>query len=243
MSIKRRQNEKNKIHMSIRELPYAKQVVRWLLDRYGQSQAKVIWRNVVKNYNAYLDDCPNYGGKRNGHANAIYGGLLVFALYSSLPSGTSTDELAPFVQKMFMSPFVKLGKIFNLNRTRDMRLIDLVFKMVGRKDRRDIRKFPSGFVNVSEKYDSVNNASRYHFTQCPNAEFARKHNLLHVLPLLCNCDFYGIEQIHGCLIREGTCGNSDRCDYLVVGSNNLIASEYEQVVDEKGYIISRKREA
>lgn len=35
-----------------------------------------------------------------------------------------------------------------------------------------------------------------------------KHNLMHVLPLLWNSDYWGISRIHGTLIRYGTCGKS-----------------------------------
>ena len=141
-----------------------------------------------------------------------------------------------------MSPFTKLGKVFNLNRSFDMWLIDKVFRKSGNRDRKDIRQYPAGFVNVDEPYDREHHAARYHFTQCPNAEFAKKHDLLHVLPLMCNSDFFGISEIHGQLIRCGTCGNSDKCDYLVVGSKNGIAAAYETVTDEQGFLVSRRIE-
>ena len=69
-----------------------------------------------------------------------------------------------------------------------------------------------------------------------------KHNLMHVLPLFCNSDYWGISQIHGTLIRHGTCGNSDKCDYCVVGSENPMAKEYEIIKDEDGFLVSRKLE-
>ena len=75
----------------------------------------------------------------------------------------------------------------------------------------------------------------------PGAEFAKKHDLLHVLPLMCNSDYFGIEQIHGTLIRCGTCGNSPMCDYCVVGNKNPIAEEYVIDTDENGFLVSRKR--
>lgn len=56
----------------------------------------------------------------------------------------------------------------------------------------------------------------------------------------CNSDYWGISQIHGTLIRCGTCGNSDKCDYCVVGSENPMAKEYEIVKDEAGFLVSRK---
>ena len=145
------------------------------------------------------------------------------------------------MQKLFMSSFTKLGRVFNLNRSFDMWLIDKVFHRVGKRDRKDIKTYPDGFIAVNEPYDKGNRVSRYSFTQCPNAEFAKRHGLLHVLPLLCNSDFYGISEIHGTLIRCGTCGNSDRCDYCVVGSDNPLAKDYEIVKDELGFLVSRKK--
>jgi hypothetical protein len=64
----------------------------------------------------------------------IYGGLLVFALYHSLPDHPPVSELQDFVQNLFMKPFVILGKIFDLNRSFDMKLIDLVFQKTGDRD-------------------------------------------------------------------------------------------------------------
>ena len=41
------------------------------------------------------------------------------------------------MQNLFMSPFTKLGRVFNLNRSFDMWLIDKVFHRVGKRDRKD----------------------------------------------------------------------------------------------------------
>lgn len=227
-------------HLKINDLPYGTPIKKWLEERYGE-QANEIWKKIEDQYNAYLADLPDYGGKKNGHAMAIYGGLLIFALYPSLPDQPPVSELSDFVCNLFMEPFTKLGKVFDLNRSFDMWLIDKVFRKSGNRDRKDAVNYPEGFINVDEAYDKKNHVARYHFTQCPNAEFAKKHDLLHILPLMCNSDFFGIEQIRGTLIRCGTCGNSDVCDYCVVGSNNALAKEYEIVTDESGFLVSRKK--
>ncbi len=229
-------------HMTIEQLPYGEPVRSWLKDRYGVTEAAEIWKQTQENYRNYLSDLPDYGGRKNGHAKAIYGGLLIFALYPALPDRPPVSELQGFVQNLFMGPFIKLGKLFDLNRPSHMRLIDKVFRRSGNRDRKDILRYPDGFINIDVPYDKENHAARYSFTQCPNAEFAKSHGLLHVLPLLCNSDFFGIGEIHGTLIRCGTCGNSNVCDYLVVGSNNPIAKEYETVSDEQGFLVSRKRQ-
>ncbi len=219
---------------------YNRKIRKWLDDRYGYEEGKRIWKQTEKNFISFYEELPDYGGKKNGHAIAIYGGVLVFALYQSLPDHPPIEEIQGFIQNLFMEPFVKLGKVFNLNRKSHMWLIDRVFGKVGVRDRKDILKYPDGFINVSIPYDRQHQVSRYAFTQCPNAEFAKKHDLLHILPLLCNCDYFGIEQIHGKLIRCGTCGNSRQCDYCVVGDENPLAKEYETVKDEKGFLVSRK---
>ena len=228
-------------HIPILDMPYCKPVQEWLRERYGEKEAGEIWDKVVEQYNAYLPDLPDYGGKKNGHAMAIYGALLVFSLYPSLPDEPPIEEIQDFISHLFMGSFVKLGKIFDLNRSSNMWLIDKVFERSGNGDRKDIVKYPNGFVNEGVPYDKENHVARYFFLQCPNAEFAKKHNLLHVLPLCCKSDFFGIEQIHGTLIRCGTCGNSDRCDYCVVGNKNPMAKEYDIVTDEYGFLVSRKK--
>ncbi len=229
-------------HIPVEQLPYGEQVRNWLKERYGETEGNRIWKQTQENYQNYLPDLPDYGGSKNGHAKAIYGGLLVFALYTALPDCPPVSELQDFVQNMFMAPFTKLGKIFDLNRSFDMWLIDKVFRKSGNRDRKDAVRYPKGFINVDVPYDKEHHAARYSFTQCPNAEFAKKHGLLHVLPLLCNSDYFGIHEIHGQLIRCGTCGNSDVCDYLVVGSDNPVAKEYETISDEQGFLISRKKQ-
>ena len=90
-------------------------------------------------------------------------------MYPLLPDNPPVEELQEFVTNLFMSGFKRLGKVINLNRSFDMRLINKVFQMVGKKDRKQYAQYPACFCNVSEPYDKKNHAARYHFTQFPNA--------------------------------------------------------------------------
>ena len=103
-------------HMTIEQLPYGKPVQSWLKDRYGETESNQIWEQTQENYKNYLLDLPDYGGSKNGHARAIYGGFLIFALYPAFPDRPPVSELQDFVQKLFMGPFTMLRKIFDLNR-------------------------------------------------------------------------------------------------------------------------------
>ena len=64
-------------HLTIKQLPYGKTVGKWLKDRYGVEEANRIWRKTRKNYQNYLSDLPDYGGRKNGHADD----LLTFILW------------------------------------------------------------------------------------------------------------------------------------------------------------------
>ena len=230
-------------HMKLSDMPdYCAKAENWLKERYGKVKGAELWEATGRQYNSYLKELPDYGGKKASHALSIYGSIIVFSMYPLLPDHPPVEELQEFVADLFMSGFTRLGKIFNLNRSFDTWLISKVFHKIGDKDRKHYAGHPACFCNISEPYDKKNHAARCHFTQCPNAEFAKKHNLTHILPLLCNSDYWGISLLHGVLIRRGTCGNSDKCDYCVVGSENPLAREYEIVKDEAGFLVSRKIE-
>ena len=89
--------------------------------------------------------------------------------------------------------------------------------------------------------DSVMGVIRYSFTQCPNAEFAKRHHLEDVLPVMCNCDHLAMRKLHASLIREGTCVESPCCDYCIVGDRHPLAQEYELVKKENGLLVSVKK--
>ena len=146
-------------HIRLNDLPYCKDARRFLADRYGDAEAASIWDAVQRQYDAWLNDLPDYGGKKNGHARTIYGGLMVFALYTSLPDQPPIAELQDAVQQMFMGSFTKLGRVFNLNRSADMWLIDKVFRKSGNRDRRDIATWPAGFANEGAPYDREHHAA------------------------------------------------------------------------------------
>ena len=75
----------------------------------------------------------------------------------------------------------------------------------------------------------------YEFTECPTAEFAKKHGLLDVMPALCNPDFEGMELIHAKLVRTTTCANGCKCDYTICGDRDEYVKEHPEYRDEVGY--------
>ena len=51
-------------NIPINKFPYCKPVKNWLCERYGSDRVDSIWEKTVEQYNAYLPDLPDYGGKK-----------------------------------------------------------------------------------------------------------------------------------------------------------------------------------
>ena len=217
----------------------AKECVQKLLHRYyGEKTATELWEIIQLKYAEFLEDEPALGGVKM--TVSIYDPILIFAWYAVVPDKPPLEEIQQDVYDCFMSGFDKLGKVFDLNRKFDNRLANRVFKMTSDLREKEIKAFPASFRMGSYSYDKQNGVVRYSFTQCPNAEFAKRHNMESVLPVMCNCDHLAMQKLHATLIREGTCATSGCCDYCIVGDKNPLAEDYKIVKNEDGLLISTK---
>ncbi len=59
-------------HMKLDDMQkFCSEVKNWLNDRYGAEEGRRLWEAVAKQYDTYLENLPDYGGKKNAHALAI----------------------------------------------------------------------------------------------------------------------------------------------------------------------------
>lgn len=219
----------------------AKECVQKLLRRYyDEKTAAALWEKVQLKYAEFLKDEPALGGVKM--TVSIYDPILIFAWYAIVPDKPPIEEIQQDVYDCFMGGFDTLGKVFNLNRKPDNRLANRIFKKTSDLREKEIKEFPASFRMGSYSYDKEKGVVRYCFTQCPNAEFAKRHHMESVLPVMCNCDHFAMQKLHATLIRKGTCVTSDCCDYCIVGDKSKLASEFELVKNEDGLLISVKKE-
>lgn len=218
----------------------AKESVQKLLRRYYDAgTASELWEKVQLKYAEFLEDEPALGSAKI--TVSIYDPILIFAWYAIVPDKPPLEEFQQDVYDCFMGGFDTLGRVFDLNRRLDNRLAAKVFKKTSDMREKEIKELPASFRMGSFSYDKENGVIRYCFTQCPNAEFAKRHHMESFLPVMCNCDHFAMQKLHATLIREGTCCTSDRCDYCIVGDKSKLAGEYELVKTEDGLLISRKK--
>ena len=220
----------------------AKKCVLKLLHRYyDEKTAADLWEKIQLQYCEYLKDEPALAGLKI--MTSIYDPILIFAWYAVIPEKPPLEEVQQDIYQSFFGSFGAMGKVFNLNRKPDNRLAGRIFQKANDIRVKEIKKFPASFRMGYCSYDKANGVVRYSFTQCPNAEFAKRHHMEDVLPVLCNCDHLAMQAIHASLIRKGTCVTSDCCDYCIAGDKNPIAAEYELKKADNGLWVSVKKEA
>ncbi|MBR1759221.1 MAG: L-2-amino-thiazoline-4-carboxylic acid hydrolase [Lachnospiraceae bacterium] len=218
----------------------AKKCVQKLLHRYyDEKTAEELWEKVQLRYAEFLKDEPALGSAKI--TVSIYDPILIFAWYDVVPDKPPIEEIQQDVYDCFMGSFDALGKVFNLNRKLDHRLASKIFKKTSDTREKESKTLPESFRMGGFSYDRESGAICYHFTQCPNAEFAKRHHMESILPVMCNCDHFAMQKLHATLIREGTCITSDRCDYYIIGDQSPQAAEYELVKDENGLLLSKKK--
>ena len=219
----------------------AQNCVQKLLHRYYDDKtSEELWEKIQLKYCEFLEEEPALGKVKL--KVSIYDPILIFAWYDIVPDKPDIEDIQQDIYDCFMSAFDKLGKVINVNRKIDNRLMNLAFRKANDIRVEEIKTFPESFRMGYYDYDKENGIVRYSFTRCPNAQFAKRHHLEKLMPVMCNCDHLALRKLHAVLIREGTCLNADQCDYCIMGDKNPLAEKYELIRNEDGLLLSIKKD-
>ena len=211
--------------------PCKKQIQEKIALHYPAGQREEVWTKVQLQYVDFLRDWrTDLGGKKNFHngAGGNYDCIALMAYYVVCRDVTSLAEIEQMEGNLFLPAFRKL-RFVNANRPLVKRLLYLAFSNA----KRQCDKWGDFKMHLAP-FDK-NKPIYYEFTQCPTAEFAKTHDLLEVMPALCNPDFEGMELIHARLVRRTTCSNGCKCDYTICGSREEYAKQHPEYTDEMGY--------
>lgn len=208
-----------------------KEIMNKLARHYPADQIDEVFTAVQKQYSDYLKTFrTDLGGQANFHNGVAgtYDCIALFSYYVVCKDKTSVTEIEEMNNNLFLPPFRKL-RFVNCNRPLMMKLMYKAFASA--KTRCD--KWNDYKMNIAPYLEGE--PIRYEFTACPVAEFAKEHDLLHILPAMCNADFYAMELLHAKLVRKTTCGNGVVCDYTICGDKDAYLQKHKEYVDEDGY--------
>lgn len=209
-----------------------KQIQQHIALHYPAEQRETVWERVQKQYVDFLSDWrTDLGGGKNFHngRGGTYDCIALMAYYGVCKDVTSLAEIEKMEGDLFLPSFRILSHFVNCNKPLFKKLMYRAFCNA----KKQCDKWGDFKMNIApfEKSKPL----YYEFTQCPTAEFAAKHDLLEVMPALCNPDFTGMELIHARLVRKTTCSNGCRCDYTICGDCDPYGKEHPEYVDEQGY--------
>lgn len=214
-----------------------KEIQKKIALHYAENERGEVWERVQLKYAEFLSDWRrDLGGKKNFHngCGGNYDCVALMAYYVVCRGKTSLGEIEEMEENLFLPAFRKLGKLA------DCGIIDIskpFFKKLLYKSfanaKKQCDKWGDFKMNLAP-YDA-DKPIRYEFTECPTAEFAKKHNLCEVMPALCNPDYAGMELIHAKLVRTTTCANGCRCDYAICSENDDYVKNHPEYRDGEGY--------
>lgn len=208
-----------------------KQIISKIAVHYPQQERDAVWEKVQKKYEEFLSDWrTDLGGKKNFHngKGGTYDCIAFMAYYAVCRDVTSIAEIEEMEGNLIYPAFEKL-KFVDCNKPIFKRLMYFAFKNAEKQCDKwgDYKMYVAPFDKNKPIY--------YEFTECPAAEFAKKHDLLEVMPALCNPDYRSMELIHARLVRTTTCSNGCKCDYTICGDRDDYLKEHPEYVDEAGY--------
>lgn len=214
--------------------PCKKEIQEKIALHYPQSQREEIWEHVQKRYVDFLKDWrTDLGGSKNFHngAGGNYDCIALMAYYVVCREVTSLDEIEQMEGNLFLTAFRKMAKlgIVDCNKPFFKKLMYKSFQNA----KRQCDKWGDFKMNIAP-FDP-DKPLYYEFTECPTAQFAKQHDLLEVMPALCNPDYEAMELIHARLVRTTTCSNGCKCDYTICGDRDVYAQEHPEYRDESGY--------
>lgn len=190
-----------------------------------------VWEQVQKKYEYFLSDWrTDLGGKKNFHngKGGTYDCIALMVYYDTCREFVTLEELENIVGNLILPAFRKLSFV-DCNKPFFKKLMYRAF--LNAKKQCDKWGDYKMYVAPLEMDKPI----YYEFTRCPVAEFAKQHDLLEVMPAMCNPDFGSMELIRARLVRKTTCSNGCKCDYTICGDRDEYLNSHPEYRDDDGY--------
>lgn len=212
--------------------PCKKQIKAGIALHYPEDKREAVWERVQRQYVEFLSDWQtDLGGSKNFHngTGGTYDCIAIMSYYAVCRDVVSFREIEEIEENLILPAFRKLSKFVDCNKPFFKKLMYRAF----RNTEKQCAKWHDYEMHVAPY--NKDKPIYYEFTACPVAEFAKQHDLLEVMPALCNPDYTAMELLHAKLVRKTTCANGCKCDYTICGDKEPYGWEHPEYRDEMGY--------
>ena len=208
-----------------------KQIRKKIALHYPKADRAAVWEQVQLQYVRFLADMrTDLGGKKNFHngKGGNYDCIALMAYYVVCRAVTSLAEIEDMEGALFLPAF-RLLRFVDCNKPFWKKLMYRSFQRAKQQCDR------WGDYQMQLEPFAADKPIRYAFTVCPAADFARQHDLLEVMPALCNPDYTAMELIGARLVRTSTCACGSLCDYAICGSRDGYLAAHPEYRDAAGF--------
>lgn len=173
-------------------------------------KAKTVYRQMLRE----VDDV----GADNPMASNIYESFVFLAVWKAAEGKLGAEELRKITRDVLSIPLLRAMSLYaNANTAKGMRRI-------GRMMHAD-----QAWLDAHPQYKAASwdfhfdetlhrDGFYYHFTQCPLNNYARQHDMLDILPVMCDVDYMTAALMRAKLHREQTLASGGEiCDYWFYG--------------------------
>ncbi len=174
------------------------------------AKAKPIYREMLRE----VDDV----GADNPMASNVYECFVFLAVWKAAEGKITKEGLRKITRDVLSTPALRLmGVVMNANSPKSIEKFGA--KMHANQDWLEAHpqyKAASWDFNFDETLHR--DGFYYHFTHCPLNDYAHKHDMLDILPVMCDIDHMTAGLMHAKLHREHTLASGGPvCDYWFYG--------------------------
>ena len=210
-------------------------IIKRAFDQYAgeryPDEAETIIRRADELFPVLRAKAPDIGGAENDMAYNLDLLILAVSFYEASDHRIGGEAITEIAEQFFRKYRV-LRKIINVNRLRQMKLMqNVMYKRYTPYAKLVEEKLAQGqWGNTWRIRINPRNTREgvcFDLVGCPLADYAKANGYEELLPYLCATDHLLPELIHAKLIRTHTCATgSESCDYWYVGDESETAKAY-----------------
>lgn len=230
-------------------LPKMEKSIRIFLERrFAEPEVELIYKKVEKFDLKYRLEEPYIGGRDNVMSDNLYQAYCMFALYDAMDRKMSGSDIQELIDIYFTQMMAHMPKDFDLSFIVHSKLVTgAIYKYMEHYASKANSKKGNTWNNtwgMKVNPDQRDTGIAWNLVGCPLADFARKHDMMEVLPYMCNIDHRTAETFGFKLFRNQTVSNGDDdCAYWFVDKKSKEADSFVNERNAEGLVLSHLKSA